>query len=185
MIEKILGELRPKMQSILSTLKEELSNIRTGRAHASIVDNVKVPYYGNQTSIREVATITVPESNVVSIKPWDRDLLGAIETAIRESDLNLAPVNDGSAVRLVLPPMTEERRRDIVLQAKKLAEQTKVALRTARGEAWSKIQAAVKNNQATEDDKYRSEELLNKLIEEMNREVDKIVADKEKEILTI
>lgn len=185
MIDKILTDLRPKMQSIVDNLRGELKNIRTGRAHASIVDSIRVPYYGSQTPLREVATVTVPESNVVSIKPWDRDLLGAIETSIRESDLNLAPVNDGSAVRLVLPPMTEDRRKEIVDQAKKLGEQTKVALRGARSEAWSTIQEAVKNKQATEDDKYRSEERLNKMIDEINKEVDKIVADKEKEILTI
>ena len=185
MVDKILTDLRPKMQSIVASLKDELKNIRTGRAHASIVDSIRVPYYGSQTPLREVATVTVPESNVVSIKPWDRDLLGAIETSIRESDLNLAPVNDGSAVRLVLPPMTEDRRKEIVDQAKKLGEQTKVTLRGARSEAWSKIQDAVKNKQATEDDKYRSEDKLNKTIEEINKEVDQIVAEKEKEILTI
>lgn len=185
MIDQIITETKPKMKSSLLNLESELTHIRTGRAHASIVDGVVVTYYGTSTALREVATISVPEPTVISIKPWDRGVLNDVEVAIRNSDLGLSPVNDGSQIRLVLPAMTEERRREIVAQVKKLGEQTKVSLRTIRGEAWSKVQSAVKNKEATEDDKYKAEENLNKLIEEMNKEVDKIVGEKETEIMKI
>ncbi len=185
MIDQIINEIRPKMKDSIKELISELSRIRTGRAHASILDGVRAMYYGNLTPLNEMATISVPEPTVITVKPWDRGVLADIETAIRNSDLGLSPVNDGQQIRLVLPPMTGERRAEIVSQIKKQAEQTKVILRNIRGDAWSKVQAAVKNKEATEDDKYEAEEKLNKVILEMNKEVDRIASEKEAEILKI
>lgn len=185
MIDQILKDARPKMQAAIENLKTDLSRVRTGRANPGILDGVLVSYYGSNTMIKELATITVPEANQIVIKPWDRGALAPIETAIRNSDIGLAPINDGAQIRLVLPAMTEERRREIVGQVKKFGEETKVSLRNVRKDAWDKVQVAQKNNEATEDDKYWAEEELNKLINEMNKEVDKIVIEKETEIMKI
>lgn len=185
MIEQIIESAKPKIVAVLNNLSEELTKIRTGRAHAGIVDSVFVSYYGTRTALREVATITTPEPTVIAIKPWDKNVLADIESAIRSSDLGLSPVNDGVQIRLILPPMTEDRRKEIALQVKKCGEHAKISLRTIRGEAWSKVQTAVKNKEATEDDKYRSEEQLNKIVEENNKQIDKILAEKEAEVMKI
>lgn len=185
MIDQIITEIKPKMRSSIDNLISELQRIRTGRANAGILDAVFVPYYGSPAPIREMASVTVPESNVISIKPWDKNVLSDIESAIRNSDIGLAPINDGTQIRLVLPPMTEERRKEIVGQIKKLGENTKVSIRNIRGEAWTKVQQAVKSSDATEDDKYRAEEELNKITLEKNKEIDKIILEKEAEIMKI
>ena len=185
MIDQIIKEAKPKMQQSLENLRSDLANIRTGRANASILDGIMVSYYGTMTGIKEVASITTPEANQIYVKPWDKNAISGIETAIRNSDIGLSPINDGVAVRLILPPMTEERRKTIALQVKKLGEEGKIAIRNIRGEAWSKIQTAEKNKEATEDDRYQGEEELNKLVSEMNKEADRIVAEKETEILKI
>lgn len=185
MIEKIISEIKPKMEAAIAALSSDLVRIRTGRANPEMLDGITILYYGTKTPLREVATIGVPEPTQISIKPWDRNLLNEIDNAIRNSDLGLSPVNDGTQVRLSLPPMTEERRKEIVLQVKKMGEGAKVTLRTIRGDAWTKVQTAVKNKEATEDDKYTAEEKFNKLIEEMNNKVESIVAGKEKEVMQI
>jgi ribosome recycling factor len=185
MVDQVIIEIKPKMKAAIDNLSEELSRIRTGRAHAGILDGIKAMYYGTATPLKEMASISVPEPTVISIKPWDRGVLSDIETAIRNSDLGLSPVNDGTQIRLVLPPMTEERRKEIVGQVKKHGEGAKVSLRNIRGEAWSKVQTAVKNKEATEDDKYQAEEKLNKLIDEMNGQIEKVIAEKEAEIMKI
>lgn len=185
MVDDIIKQSKPKMKSQIDGLASELKKIRTGRAHPDIVDSVLVFYYGTNTSLREMASVSVPESNVVMIKPWDRNALSDIELAVRNSNLGLSPINDGVVIRLVLPPMTEERRRELASQVKKMGEETKVALRTIRGEAWGKVQEAEKHNEVTEDDRYRAEEELNRLVAEMNKEVDQVLAGKEQEIMRI
>lgn len=185
MIEEIIKAVRPKMKLAVEALSEDLKKIRTGRANPAIVDNIRVSYYGTSTPLREMASITVPEPTVIAIKPWDRNALSDIELAFRNSDLGLSPVNDGIMIRLVLPPMTEERRKEIVVQVQKTGEQTKIALRNIRGEAWDKVQAGEKGGQVTEDDRYRAEDELNKLISEMNKEVDAVVSAKQNEIKQI
>lgn len=185
MIDQIISDVKPKMKSSIDNMISELQKIRTGRANAGILDEVRASYYGSPTPIREMASVTTPESNVIAIKPWDKGTLAAIETAIRASDIGLAPINDGVQIRLVLPPMTEERRKEIVQQARKISENAKIAVRNIRGEAWSKVGQAIKSNEATEDDKYRAEEELNKITLEKNKEIDKIIADKEAEIMKI
>jgi ribosome recycling factor len=185
MIDGIIKEVKPKMKSAIEKLSSDLTRIRTGRANPGILDGIMVSYYGTNTAIRELASITVPESNQILIKPWDRGALNGIEAAIRTSDIGINPINDGQQVRLVLPPMTEERRKDIATQVKKSGEETKVAFRNIRKEAWDKVQSAEKSNLATEDDRYWAEEELNKIIDEMNKEVDKVVQEKETEIMKI
>jgi ribosome recycling factor len=185
MIDGIIKEVKPRMKVAIENLANDLSRIRTGRANPAILDGIMVSYYGTNTPIKEVATISVPESNQITVKPWDRGALAGIETAIRNSDIGINPINDGMQIRLVLPPMTEERRKEIVITVKKYGEEAKIALRNIRKDAWDKVQAALKNNEATEDDKYWAEEELNKAINEMNKEVDQVVAEKEKEVMKI
>jgi len=184
-IDNLLKESRPKMNLAIDNLKEELSRVRTGRANPVILDGVMVPYYGSSSPISAMASVSVPEANQIVIKPWDRNVLGDIETAIRASNIGLSPINDGQQIRLVLPPMTEERRKEIVGTVKKFGEETKVSLRNIRREIWDKVQTAEKNKEATEDDRYRAEEELNKIINEMNASVEKIVFEKEQEIMKI
>ena len=185
MIDQIIKETKPKMQSSVDVLKTDLSKIRTGRANASVLDGIMVSSYGSMMSMKEVASVTVPEANQIYIKPWDKNVISAIETAIRNSDIGLSPINDGTAIRLILPPMTEERRKEIVNQVKKFGEEAKIAVRNIRGETWSKIQLAEKNKEATEDDKYRGEEELNKLTNDMNKEIDRLTLEKEVEIMKV
>ncbi len=184
-VDNLLKEAKPKMLAAIENLKEELSRVRTGRANPAILDGVMVPYYGSSSTISAMASVSVPEANQIVIKPWDRNVLGDIKTAIRASNVGLNPVNDGQQIRLVLPPMTEERRRDIVTQVKKSGEEAKVSLRNVRREIWDKVQTAEKNKEVTEDDRYRAEDELNKLVTEMNSNADKVVADKEQEIMKI
>lgn len=185
MIDSIIKEVKPKMKWAIEKLSDDLARIRTGRANPGILDGIMVSYYGTNTAIRELASISVPESNQILIKPWDRGSLNGIESAIKSSDIGINPINDGQQVRLVLPPMTEERRKEIATQVKKNGEEAKIALRNIRKEAWEKVQNAEKSNQATEDDRYWAEEELNKIIDEMNKEIDNVVAEKEKEIMKI
>jgi len=185
MISEIIKEVKPKMMTAIDKLETDLSRIRTGRANPSILDGVMVSCYGTDTPIRELASITVPEANQIVVKPWDRGVLNNIETAIKNSGVGINPINDGVQVRLILPAMTEERRKEIATQVKKNGEEAKVVLRNIRKESWEKVQTAEKNKQATEDDRYRAEEELNKIIDEMNKEVERVVLAKETEIMKI
>lgn len=185
MIEDILKEAENRMSQTIFRLGEELKKVRTGRAQSSLVENIKVAYYGTETPLRELALITIPKASLIQIKPFDRNSIGDIELAIRNADLGINPINDGNFIRVALPPMTEERRIELVKQIKKIGEETKVSLRNIRGESWAKVQNLIKNDQATEDDKYQSQEELNKLIEKENSKVENIILEKEKEIMKI
>lgn len=185
MVDQILKELKPKMAAAIENLKGELSKLRTGRANPSILDDILVPYYGSKMRIKELASITVPDPGQIVIKPWEKNALGDIESAIRASDIGLNPVNDGVQIRLVLPPMTEERRREIAAAVKKYGEESKISIRNIRRDAWDKVQTAEKNGEATEDDRRTAQEELNKLINEMNKEIDQVVAEKEAEVMRI
>lgn len=184
-MDKILKEVESKMTDSILHLVEELKKVRTGRAHTSLVEDLRVSYYGSSMPLREVATLSAPEPGLIAIKPFDRNSISDIELAIRNADLGLNPINDGNFVRISLPPLTEERRTELAKQVKKTGEAAKVTLRTIRGEAWDQIQRMVKKSELTEDDKYRGEKRLNEIIEKMNAEVDKTVTDKEKEVMSM
>lgn len=185
MIDPIINEIRPKMQEVLVEFQDGLTNLRTGRANAGLVEGVKVSYYGTETPLKQMATLTTPDASTISITPWDQNSLGDIENAIRNSDLGLNPVNDGKNVKINLPPLTEERRNEIVKLAFKLAEEARIALRTLRQEAWDKIKSLEKNSQITEDDRYVGESRLNKLIEEFNKKIQELAEKKEEELKKI
>ncbi|MDO8513668.1 MAG: ribosome recycling factor [bacterium] len=185
MLDKILHDAKPKMDQAIEHLRDDLRTIRTGRATASLVDDVTVAYYGNSTPLKQVASITTPDSNLISIQPWDKNILGDIENAIRNANLGFNPINDGHQVRIVLPPLTEERRKEFAKSVNQKAEVTRILLRNIRKEAWDKVQAGQKVGELTEDDRYRGEDRLNRLIDDFNKEVDEIVKQKDKEIMTI
>lgn len=184
-MEQTLKESKQKMTETVFRLAEELKKIRTGRAKTSLIEDLKVSYYGSTMSLKEVATLSSPEASLIQIKPFDKNSIGDIELAIRNSDLGITPVNDGTFVRISLPPLTEERRTELAKHAKKIGESAKVSLRTIRGESWEKIQKMEKDGNLTEDDKYLGEKKLNELVDRMNSEVDKTVSEKEKEIMSL
>ena len=184
-MEQIIKETEKLMNDALNRLSEDLKKIRTGRASTSLVEDIRVSYYGTMMAMREVATLSAPEAGLIQIKPFDKGAINDIENAIRNSDLGLSPINDGVFVRVTLPPLTEERRTELAKQSKKTGDAAKVMMRTIRGESWEKIQKMVKDSSLTEDDKYRGEKKLNELIDKMNVSVDKIVSEKEKEIMSI
>ena len=142
MLDKIIAEAKPKMDVGIEHLKDDLRTIRTGRATSGLVDDVMVSYYGNSTPLKQVASVTTPDSNLISIQPWDKSILGDIELAIRNANLGFNPINDGHQVRIVLPPLTEERRKEFVKSVGQKAETVKITLRNIRKEAWEKIQTA-------------------------------------------
>lgn len=185
MLDKILQEAKPKMQQVVGHLRDELKNIRTGRASASLVDDVMVQYYGSSTPLKQVASVTTPDANLISIQPWDKNVLGDVELAIRNANLGFNPINDGHQVRIVLPPLTEERRKEFVKSVHQKAEVARISLRNCRKEAWEKVQTAQKAGDLTEDDRYRGEEKLNKMIDDFNHEIDDTSKQKEKDIMSI
>ncbi len=185
MLDKILADAKPKMEAGIEHFKDELRSIHTGRASSSLVDDVMVSYYGNSTPLKQVASVTTPDSNMISIQPWDKGVLGDIELAIRNANLGFNPINDGHQVRIVLPPLTEERRKEYVKTVGQKAEVVKITMRNARKEAWDKIQSSQKSGELTEDDKYRGEDRLNKLIDDYNKQIEELSKKKEKDIMTI
>ena len=185
MLQPILSRLRPKMDEVIGKLNEDLRTIRTGKANPSLIENISVSYYGTQTPLKQMANISAPDATLLVVQPWDANSLGDIETAIRNSNLGLNATNDGRVVRIALPPLTEERRLEFIKIIHQKAEGAKITLRNLRGEAWEEVQRLQKDGQLTEDDRYRGETELNKLIEDYNKKIGTLIENKEKELKTI
>lgn len=185
MIQETIKSIQPKMDATIANLEVDLKNIRTGRANAGLVEDIVVPYYGVNTPLKQMASVTVPEPTMLSVTPWDKQSIGDIENAIKVADLGLSVVNDGNAVRISLPPLTGDRRDELSKQVLKLAEGAKISLRNIRGEAWEKIQNALKNKEISEDEKYRGEKELNELIDKKNKVIDDKATVKISELKTI
>lgn len=173
------------MADVVRCLNDELAVVRTGRANPSLVDTILVSYYGALTPLKQMASVTAPDVGTIVIAPWDKQALADIETAIRASNLGMSPVNEGVQIRLTLPPLTQERRDELAKSVRRVGEAAKVAVRAIRKQAWDDVQRRVKGGELTEDDKYRWEQDLNKVIERYNRTIDAAVADKEKEVRTV
>lgn len=184
-MEKLLEELEKKMDSSLLLFRKELGTLRTGRASLSILDGVKVPYYGNPAPLNQVASLAVPESRLITIQPWDPSLIGEIEKAILKSDLGLNPTNDGKIIRIFIPPMTEERRKQLAKVLKKMAEERKIAVRNIRREGNEKFKALQKNKEIAEDDLHRQQEKIQKLTDNYIEKIDDLANKKEKEIMEV
>jgi ribosome recycling factor len=185
MLEEVNVEVEDKMERSLAALRKELSRIRTGRASLALLDNVTVDYYGTPTPLSQMATLAVPESRLITIQPWDKSQLGIIEKAIQKSDLGLTPVNDGKVIRLSIPPLTEERRKALVKQVKKIGEETKIALRNIRREGNDSLKALEKAKKISEDDQRRGQEQIQKTTDGFTTEVDEILHLKEREVLEV
>ena len=184
-IDSILLDAEDRMEKALAALDREFAKLRTGRATTALVDGIKADYYGTPTPISQMASVAVPDSRTLTIQPWDKGGIALIEKAILKSDLGLTPVNDGKVVRIVMPPLTEERRKDLSKVARKYSEDAKVAVRNVRRDANDSLKKREKDNVITEDDQKRATEDVQKLTDKNVADVDKKCAVKEKEIMEI
>ena len=179
------SEIEEKMSKTLSVLKENLSEIRAGRANPAILNKIKIEYYGVPTPINQVAGISVPEARMIVIQPWDASILKEIEKEILKSDIGINPNNDGKVIRLNFPELNEERRKELVKEVKKLAEEAKVSLRAIRRDGIDEFKTMEKEGLISEDDRRRAEDEIQKVTDKNSEEVDKMVAEKEKDIMSI
>jgi ribosome recycling factor len=173
------------MKKTVSTLKEGFASLRTGRASASLFDKIRVDYYGEKSPLSQVANISVPEARLIVIQPWDKGLIGEIEKAIRSSELSLNPGNDGKVIRIMIPPLTEERRKELVKIARNQAEQSRVAVRNIRRDGNDELKKIQKNGDLTEDEETRNVEELQKLTDSYIGKINQVLEEKEKEIMEV
>lgn len=181
----LIGELKQKMDKCLKALQTELTKVRTGRASISLLDDVKVDYYGTSTPIQQVATLGIPEPRLITISPWDPKVIPDIEKAILKSGLGLSPTNDGKIVRLPIPTLTEERRRDLVKIVKKQGEEGKVAVRHVRREGMDSLKKMEKDGHVSKDDVKHMSDEVEKITHEYVEKADHVVAAKEKELMEV
>ncbi|MBR3299880.1 MAG: ribosome recycling factor [Clostridia bacterium] len=184
-MKELLRVTEEKMGKTISALERDYKAVRAGRANVSILDRVTVDYYGVPTPVQQMAAVSVPEARMLVIQPWDASTLKEIEKAILTSDIGINPQNDGKVIRLNFPPLTEERRREIVKEVKKTAEDSKVAVRNIRRDALDKLKALKKNNEITEDDEKDGEKKIQNLTDKFCKEADDLQSIKEKEIMEI
>ncbi|MEX3744445.1 MULTISPECIES: ribosome recycling factor [Lysinibacillus] len=185
MTKQVLEQTTEKMNKTIAAFTRELSSIRAGRANASLLDRISVEYYGAPTPINQLAGVSVPEARLLVIAPYDKTILGEIEKAIMKSDIGITPTNDGSVIRLMIPALTEERRKDLVKQVKKEAEDAKIAVRNVRRDANDDLKKLEKAGEITEDDLRGYGEDIQKLTDDFIVKVDQVTKDKEKEILEV
>lgn len=183
MKEEILSELRQKMTNTVASLKKDFLRIRTGRATAALFDGIKVNCYETKMPLDQVASISVPESRQITIKPWDQTIIGEIEKSILKSELGLTPMNDGKIIRISIPPLTEERRRELAKLAKKMSEEGKVSIRNHRREANDMLKELKNEKELSEDEMYKAHDDVQKITDEFIKKIDEATAEKEKEII--
>ncbi len=183
MIAETLDEAKEQMEKALAALGREFKRVRTGRASLSLLDGITADYYGAQTPLNQMASLSVPEARLIMIQPWDPQSCEAIEKAILASDLGLTPNNDGKVVRIAIPPLTEERRKELVKVVRKMGEEGKVRVRNARRDANEMLKELKKEGEVSEDDAYRAQDEVQKLTDQYVAKVDELLAEKEKEIL--
>lgn len=176
---------RLQLEEIIEFYQEELRNIRTGRANPLLVEDMEVEYYGSKTPLKQTASISAQDARTIVITPWSKDSLVYIEKTINESDLNVNPVNDGKVIRLTFPQLTEERRRELVKIAKKKTEEARIKVRKVREEVWDDIQLKEKNGKISEDDKFRSKDKLQEIVDEFNKKIEELSSKKEGEIMQV
>lgn len=180
-----LNHIEEKMNKTISVLQENFAEVRAGRANPAILNKIKVDYYGTPTPINQVAGISVPEARLIVIQPWDVSLLKEIEKEILKAEIGINPNNDGKVIRLAFPELNEERRKELVKEIKKTAEESKVSIRSIRREAIDEAKKMQKDNQMTEDELKGAEDKIQKLTDSKTAEIDKILAEKEKEIMSV
>jgi len=185
MYQKIIDSKKEQMDKAIERFKEEMQKIRTGRANPSIIEDLPVDYYGTKTPLKQIANINVPEPRVLLIQPWSADSLANIEAAIKMSDLNLSPNNDGEVIRINIPPLNEERRAELVKVLNKKAEEARIAIRNIREDIWQEIQDLEKRGEIAEDDKFRGKEKLQETVDEYNKKIEELRDVKEDDIMTV
>ena len=182
MKEEILDEQRQKMTKTAEALKKEFKKIRTGRASTALLEGIKIDCYETQMPLEQVASISVPESRLIIVQPWDQSIIGDIEKGILKSELGLTPMNDGKLIRISIPPLTEERRQELAKLAKRMAEDSRISIRNLRREANEMLKELKNEKEKTEDEFYKSQEEVQKITDDFIQKIDDITAQKEKEI---
>ena len=185
MINDVTKDAEGRMAKSVEALRLELVKIRTGRAHPSLLDHIRVNYYGNEVPIKQVANVTAEDARTLAVAPWEKGMISAVEKAILQSDLGLNPNTAGNVIRVPIPPLTEERRRDLIKVARSEAEQGRVAIRNIRREANNEFKEMIKEKMISEDDERRGQELVQKLTDKYVKEVDLVLEEKEKDLMAI
>jgi len=185
MLNDIYTDTQDRMDKALESLARDYRKLRTGRASVSLVDSIRIDYYGTSTPLNQLATLTIPDPRTIMIQPWDTSVIGEVEKAILKSDLGLTPMNDGKVIRINIPPLTTERRRELVKVVKKMAEETKVAVRNIRRDANDMIKDLKKEKEISEDDQFRAQEETQRITHDLIKRIDAVYSAKEKEILEI
>jgi ribosome recycling factor len=185
MIAELKKTTEQKMQKTLESLKQDLGKIRTGRAHTGILDHIQVDYYGSMIPINQVANVTLIDARTIGVQPWEKNMVGKVEKAIRDGDLGLNPATQGEIIRVPMPPLTEERRRDLIKVVKHEGENAKVSVRNLRRDANQHLKDALKAKEVSEDDERRAQDDVQKLTDRHIAEVDKMLAEKEKDLMAV
>lgn len=184
-MQNLIKEGKKRMDGALSSLERDFSKLRTGRASTALVDSIEVLYYGTPTPLNQIASVSVPDSRTITIQPWDKGAFSDVDKAIQKSDLGLTPVNDGKLIRINIPPLTEERRKELVKVAKKYSEDAKVAIRNVRRDLNESVKKMLKDKAATEDEARKAQDDIQKITDDYVAKTDVALAEKEKEILEI
>jgi ribosome recycling factor len=183
MIDKVYRETKDKMEKAIEALRKELSRIRTGRATSALLDGIRVQYYGSLVPLNQVGSVAVPDSRQITVQPWDIKAIGEIEKAILKSELGLNPINDGKLIRINIPSLTEERRKDLVKVTKKMAEESRVVLRNIRRESNESLKTLKKDKAISEDDLFKAQDEIQKITKDFIERIDRLGEEKEKEIM--
>ena len=184
-METVIDSTEEKMKKTVANLKDSFATLRTGRASAALFDKIRIEYYGEKSPLNQVANISIPEARLIVIQPWDKNLIGEIEKAIRSSELSLNPSNDGKVIRISVPPLTSERRKELVKLAKNQAEQSRVAIRNIRRDGNDELKKMLKDASITEDDESKGSADLQKLTDHYIEKVNQVLEEKEKEIMEV
>ena len=185
MLNDVYADARDRMTKALETLEREYKRLRTGRASISLVDGIRVEYYGNPTALNQLATLTIPEPRTIMIQPWDTTIINEVEKAILKSELGLTPMNDGKVIRISIPTLTQERRKELVKVIKKMAEEAKVAMRNIRRDTNEMLKDLKKEKEISEDEQFKAQDETQKITDDFIKKVDGVYSAKEKEILEI
>lgn len=185
MVHEALGEVEPKMQRAIEAMERDFSGVRTGRASTTLVERIQVDYYGTTTPLNQIAGISTPDAHLIVIQPWDRSVLSAIEKAIIRSDIGLVPNVDGTVVRLNVPPLTEERRREMVKQVRRRAEEARIEVRNHRRDAADTLKTALRDGDLSEDEEHRELDSLQRLTDRFTEAIDGLAERKEEEVMEV
>jgi len=185
MLDQVKTNAKSKMEKVVNSLTEELKKVRTGKAQVSMLDSIRINYYGQQAPLNQVASVSTPDAKTFLIAPWENSILKEIEQALVKSDIGMAPINDGKVIRLKVPDLTEERRKDLAKQVKKITEDARVAARLVRRDANEEVKKAFKDKKISEDESKKGEADVQKITDDIIKKIDQIADEKEKSILTI